>query len=116
MLKKDPAGLLGKLIKKYLKGGANAAESAFVENYYQSFEKKADLTSSFTAVEEDETRKRIFEGINAKIDQAESTPVISMARRTWLKVAAAAAVLLFATAIIYYTLNDRKQKPVLANG
>lgn len=92
-----------RLVKKYLKGGASEAETAFLHKYYAYFDKREDILSDFTP----EERDRLGEEIRAGLPGKQTRPAAEMlvrggrSRRQVFR-AAAVIALLVAGGILFW--------------
>ncbi|HET6996268.1 MAG TPA: FecR domain-containing protein [Chitinophagaceae bacterium] len=87
------------LIKKYRQGNATPEEMAFVEQYYESFEKEQAPSSQLSEQEKNTIAGRILQKIDTEIAMKEAT-VVPMRKRSYrFKPIAIAASLILATAI-----------------
>jgi len=92
------------LIRKYMDGAASEREKAFVNKYYEYFERKDAVSASFSDEEKQEIESRLLKNIHAGMRKAEYKPVISFYRNMYVRVAAA-VILLLAVGIISYLYN-----------
>lgn len=84
-----------RLVKKYLKGGASEAETAFLHKYYAYFDKREDILSDFTPEELDRLGEEIREGLPEKQSRpaAEALSGGPVIRRQVFRAAAVIALL-----------------------
>lgn len=95
---------LQKLLKKYQKGTASAEESAFVEKYYDYFEKEEDFAATVSAVEKQRMEQDNWQRLSESITRETPARVISMTHR-WRWVAASVIILLVAGG--YFWISNR---------
>ena len=94
MLSKRKKKRFHRLLKKYLAGKATESEIGFVETYYGYFDRK-EADASFQGEE------AIWTALNERIDRSE-TPVIPLYRKTGVRIAAAAAIVLLIAGSYWY--------------
>jgi ferric-dicitrate binding protein FerR (iron transport regulator) len=100
-----------KIVNKYVAGTASNEEILFLELYYNHFEKDDALTERLT-IEEKETLQRELQ--NRILDRIETeVPVVSIFKRTWFRLAAAAVIILVATGS-YLLLNRTNNEQSVA--
>jgi len=93
-------------LDKYLKGTANAEESAFVEAYYAHFGEQE-------VPAEEGTDKRLWTKIDTRIVEMERFPA-KQKRRVWAPMTAAAVIVFFCVGLIYlYNQQQRKTSPIV---
>lgn len=107
MLPRNERKKLDRLIRRYHQGKATASEIAFLEKYYNAFDKQQGLTERLNDGEKAATGERMYQHIHRQIALAENQPVIPLYRRL-LKVAAAAAILLIVGVGIYWLARPGK--------
>lgn len=94
MLSKRKKKRFHRLLKKYLAGKATESEIGFVETYYGYFDRN-EGDASFQGEE------AIWTALNDRIDRSE-TPVIPLYRKTGVRIAAAAAIVLLIAGSYWY--------------
>jgi transmembrane sensor len=102
---------LSRLLKKYEQGTATPEEMAFVEQYYQSFERHKNDTIE----DEEEMRRRLFGKVRSRIGTMEKQgAVISIQRKSYVRaVASAAAVLLLIAALAWLYYGNSKGRDTM---
>jgi ferric-dicitrate binding protein FerR (iron transport regulator) len=94
-----------KLIQKYLQGKASSNEIEFLEKYYTYFEKEPGITDQITGASRDTLQAEMLLAIRNKTNSAPKT--ISIYRKSWFQIAAAAVALLCISITIYTFRNNR---------
>lgn len=85
------------IITKYLDGNATAEETKFIQSYYAWFDKNPEILNHLSAEELKQLHQLNLEGIWSKVREAglkQKPKTLPILRRTWIRAAAAAAVLL----------------------
>lgn len=80
-----------KLVYKYLQGKATPEEKAFIEKYYQHFDRRERITASMSAREKEALENRLLQKITGSIKEREAIP---LHKRYFFRAAAAAILLL----------------------
>lgn len=103
-----------KLLRKYLQGKSSKSESAFVDKYYDYFEKEADYVSKLTNEEQNKLGKELLEGSWKKASSARTlTPLRSY---YWMRMAASVAVILsIGSGLFYISRNIFTKETVTEN-
>lgn len=99
---------LQKILERYHKGTATAAEAAFVERYYEHFESVEDFTGSLSKEERLHMEKENWARLLDNIDQQRPARVIPMLTRNWRWAAAAMLVLAAGTYLWVADKNIKK--------
>jgi transmembrane sensor len=92
------------IIDKWLQGKASAEELIFLEKYYDHFEKEEGISTRFSESERERLEKELLAGIWKKTEA--KTPVIRIYKRTWLRIAAAAVLILLAVGSFVFLKNN----------
>lgn len=104
------------MIKRYVEGKASAEEIDFLSHYFDSFDNQPDVL----ATKSEEEKNVIGEKIWAKVmdrtvfQKKERAKVLSIARKRWYNVAAAASVILLVSLAIYF-LKPTPSKEIAKN-
>jgi len=94
------------LLKKYRLGKASPEEVIFLEKYYQYFDKKEKILHPLPEPEKIELKEKLFSSIQIKIYEK---PVVSMYKRTWFRLSAAASIALLIGIGIYLFYPNKSQ-------
>ncbi len=94
------------LLKKYRLGTASPEEVAFLEKYYQYFDKEEKILHPLPEPEKNELKEKLFSAIQLKIYER---PVVSMYRRPWFRLGAAASIALLIGVGIYLFYPNKSQ-------
>lgn len=97
-----------KLVYKYLQGKATPEEKAFIEKYYQYFDKQERITPSIPTEEKAALENRLLQKITGSIQRQE---VIPLYKKPFFRSAAAAAILLLVSASSYLLFFHPFSKP-----
>lgn len=92
------------LVKKYRQGKATPAEIAFLEQYYDHFEKESAILPTLTADKREQLELRMLQQIEAQISQRDQPKIIPLHKKTFFRIAAAAAIVTILSAGIYLYL------------
>jgi transmembrane sensor len=101
---------LDKLIQRYLQGKASSQQSAFIEKYYDYFESREDL--QLTEEQTQAWKESLLANIKQGIARENQAKLISLHRRLYIKVAAAAILLLTAGAYWYFNQPQSANPPL----
>lgn len=105
----DNRAELLKVVQRYLAGRANTKEIAFLEAYYDLFEKGENILDALKAEEKKLLEEKMEAHIVGQIGNKRSTPIKPL-WRAFTRIAAAAVVLLFLSLGTYYIFH---KSPVL---
>jgi ferric-dicitrate binding protein FerR (iron transport regulator) len=85
---------LDRIIERYQQGNATAEETRFIEDYYNLFDSRPNISEQLTAEEKEQWKQTLLAKIQEGIAKGEPAPVIPMYRRTIFRIAAAACIVL----------------------
>jgi ferric-dicitrate binding protein FerR (iron transport regulator) len=117
-----------RLVQKYLAGKASQEEQQFLEAYYNTFEKEPDPLQAAGQQAKDDLSNDMKAAIWQQIAQREQAQVaIPFFKRTGIRMAMAAAILLLVSVPVYYFSSQpasktsqlpiaKKQAPILPGG
>ncbi|HEX6431712.1 MAG TPA: FecR family protein [Niastella sp.] len=92
-----------RLIQKMLAGKASPGEEQFLEAYYNSFDAASEQSPLTDEKEKEALGREMKADIWQKITQAEQSPVIiPIIKRTWFRIAMAAAIVVMVGIPVYY--------------
>jgi ferric-dicitrate binding protein FerR (iron transport regulator) len=93
---------LSELLDRYLDGTCTSEEKRVIDNWLESHEDKPGFTGSLSDHKKEQLKLRMFNAISRGVDvNVSPKPVVrSMYKSWWLRVAAAAVLLVFAKVII----------------
>ncbi len=92
---------LALLVKKYRLGKATPEEIAFIEQYYAWFDKEPSPVQQLDEMERSAMESRILTKIEQEMDRSLKPASIPLYRRSFFRVAAAAAIIMIFSAGIY---------------
>ncbi len=99
---------LAELMERYQQGTCTPEEAAILEQWYSSYESKADILDSLPAADRDRLQQRMYDNIADKAGIREQdrprTKVISL----WFKIAVAAVL---TGMVIFFAWNKRSLEP-----
>jgi transmembrane sensor len=110
-----------KLVRKYQEGKASAEEADFVEAYYQYFEDGLAAEWELSGAERLEYENRLFAGMEARISQSRDARdirdirdinAVPFYRRPFIRIAAAAAVVLMVVGTYWYKQHDKHEQAI----
>ncbi|MFC1225092.1 FecR family protein [Pedobacter sp. BG31] len=100
---------LKKLLNKYLKNKLTESERAELDIWYDSFDDQEGILKSMDRGERLAYEQRMLLKINAML--FEENKIIQLRKRyNWLKISAAAAILIFFSSGLYFFLADRQKQ------
>jgi ferric-dicitrate binding protein FerR (iron transport regulator) len=98
------------LVAKYLDNKATPEEIAFIEKYYQYFDRNENLTDTLTDAETNEAEQRMLENLTTAISR--NNKKIFPFRSVWTGWAAASIVAVIIGGIMYTQLNRQPRQSV----
>ncbi|MEO6682351.1 MAG: FecR family protein [Ginsengibacter sp.] len=107
---------LAKLIKKYVAGNATAEEIDFINLYYDEFENHPESIAGRSAEEKERVYNEMKKNILNHIQMDSENKVISInSSKKWIRVAAAASILLLVSFGLYFAnISSKKHNTSLA--
>lgn len=94
-----------RLVRKVLRGKANAREQEFVEQYYRYFDQDGSLPPPLSSMEREKLEQKMLEIIRDTTDCEDKGKLISFSGKSFLKLAAA-SVALIAISVLVYRYRD----------
>jgi len=105
-----------RLIQKYLAGKASPKEEQFLEAYYDSFDKEGEEPVSLETREQESMSRDMKAAIWERIGHAEQPSHTPIIKRTWFRMAVAAALVVGAFVPVYYFIVHTPAKNTIVQG
>ncbi len=114
---KNKKRLIG-IIKKYRRGRATPEEIAFIEMYYQYFDKETKFSNTLSSDEKESLENNLVQKILVKLEKKTDLSISPFytAKRSLIKFAAAAVILLLSGIGSYLVFFNRSPEPPVISG